>query len=445
MTVAPGVAAMVDHDEIAAARHALGRHLAHLRKDAGHTQHALARLVQYGRSSVANTETGRQHPERSFWSRCDAVLRTGGVLTAEYDRIADLDHQHRHRPAPPPADPGPATDAAAVWWEHKERITARRSALTVTADDDARLAHLEHEVRQAIGDNERLPPATLVARLRPLRVSVNQLMSARQHPPQRARLYTAAAHLSGLLAALALDLRAFPVAHAYAAEAFDLAHAAGQPDTQAWARATQSLVAYYTGKHRDALAYAEDGLRHAGAGPHLIRLTINGQARALAHLGDRRGVRQAVDRTFALLPEQPADGQVSTSLTLGPYCPTRAAANAATAYLVLGDTTGVVDQLTAAVAAFDAAQLRGPQALSRLDLATAHARAGDLDHAAGLALEALSLTAEYRFESVYQRTRQFLAAAHPFGRHSRLQDVADLFTELTRPGSPPPPGLRSPT
>ncbi|MBQ1022959.1 helix-turn-helix domain-containing protein [Micromonospora sp. C95] len=436
---------MVDHDEIAAARRALGRHLAHLRKDAGHTQHGLARLVRYGRSSVANTETGRQHPERSFWSRCDAVLRTGGVLTAEYDRIADVDHQHRHRPAPPPAGPSTATDAGALWWEHEERITARRSALTVPADNDARLAHLEHEVRQAISDNERLPPATLVSRLRPLRVSVDQLMAARQHPPQRARLYTAAAHLSGLLATLALDLRAFPVARAYAAEAFDLAHAAGQPDTQAWARATQSLVAYYTGMHRDALAFAEDGLRHAGAGPHRLRLTINGQARALAHLGDRRGVHQAVDRAFALLLEHPADGQVSTSLTLGPYCPTRAAANAATAHLVLGDATGVIEDLTAAVAAFDAAQLRGPQALSRLDLATAHARAGDLDHAAGLALEALSLTAEHCFESVYQRTRQFLAAAHTFGRHPRLQDVADLFTELTHPGSPPPPGLRSPT
>ncbi|GAB3849100.1 hypothetical protein GCM10029963_32980 [Micromonospora andamanensis] len=68
---------MVDPDEINAARRALGRRLAHMRKDAGHTQHGLARLVQYGRSSIANTETGRQHPERPFWARCDQVLRTG--------------------------------------------------------------------------------------------------------------------------------------------------------------------------------------------------------------------------------------------------------------------------------------------------------------------------------------------------------------------------------
>ncbi|MFF3868894.1 helix-turn-helix domain-containing protein [Micromonospora sp. NPDC001898] len=250
---------MADHDEINAARRALGRHLAHLRKDAGHTQHRLARLVQYGRSSVANTETGRQHPERPFWTRCDQALRTGGVLTAEYDRIADLNH--RRRPAAPDSR---ISDSAAVWWEPEDTITARRTTLTTATDDDARLARLEHEIRQAIADNERCPPATLVARLRPLRACVDQLMAARQHPPQRVRLYSAAAHLSGLLAALALDLRAFRVAHAYAAEAFDLAHAARQPDTRAWARATQSLIAFYTGNHRDALAYAEDGLRHAG-------------------------------------------------------------------------------------------------------------------------------------------------------------------------------------
>ncbi|WP_194823106.1 helix-turn-helix transcriptional regulator [Micromonospora sp. S-DT3-3-22] len=430
---------MVDHDELTAARRALGRHLAHLRKDAGHTQHGLARLVQYGRSSVANTETGRQHPERPFWTRCDQVLRTGGVLTAEYDRIVDL-HHRRHRPA----DPSGSTSAAA-WWEPEDAITARRSALTTATDDDIRLTHLEDEVRQAIADNERCPPATLVARLRPLRVCVDQLMDARQHPPQRARLHTAAAHLSGLLAALALDLRAFRVAHAYAAEAFDLAHAAEQPDTQAWARATQSLISFYTGHHRDALAYAEDGLRHAGTGPHRIRLTVNGQARALAHLGDRAGVDQAVGQAFDLLAQHPSDGKVSTSLTLGPYCPTRAAANAATAYLALGQTTDVAGHLTTAIAAFDTAQLRGPQALSRLDLATAHLYAGDPDQAAELALQALALTAEHRFESVHQRTHQFLTAAHPLRHHRRIQDVADLLANRAHPHTPPPAGLRSPT
>ncbi|GIJ29786.1 hypothetical protein Vqi01_49480 [Micromonospora qiuiae] len=86
---------MADSDEIKTAWSHLGRTLAQLRVAAGHTQHGFARLVQYGRSSVANTETGRQQPDRAFWVRCDSVLQTGGVLAEEYDRIVFLARQRQ--------------------------------------------------------------------------------------------------------------------------------------------------------------------------------------------------------------------------------------------------------------------------------------------------------------------------------------------------------------
>jgi hypothetical protein len=69
------------------ARVALGRRLAELRRAAGYTQHGLAPLTLYGRSTVANVELGRQSVGRDFWVRCDDALRTGGVLAAEYDQI----------------------------------------------------------------------------------------------------------------------------------------------------------------------------------------------------------------------------------------------------------------------------------------------------------------------------------------------------------------------
>ncbi|MGC5332836.1 helix-turn-helix domain-containing protein [Micromonospora sp. DT62] len=447
---------MANSDETKTARCALGRQLAELRKAAGHTQHGLARLVQYGRSSVASTETGHQYPDREFWVRCDSTLQTGGKLVAEYDRIAE----HRRRSAlqvvgpasrpmalSPTSFDAPRADDAAGLWEHVDSIDARRLALKAAVDDDARLSYLETEIRQAIHDNERLAPAILTTRMRPLRAYVDQLMAGRQHPPQRARLYTAAAHLSGLLAALALDLGAFRVAHAYAAEAFDLADAASEPETQAWARATQSLIAFYTGEYHDALAYAQDGLRRAGTSPQRIRLTINGQARALARLGDRYGVDSAVDRAFAMLSDHPSVTQVSTSLALGPYCEARTAANAATAYLALGRTADVDDHLTVAIAAFDTAGLRGPQALSRLDLATVHLHTDDPEpeQAATLAMQALTLTADQRLESVHQRARQFLAVARPFARQPQLRQVADLLAERTQVSIATPPALPSPS
>ncbi|MEU8388842.1 helix-turn-helix transcriptional regulator [Micromonospora sp. NPDC048843] len=267
---------MGDSDEISAARRALGRRLAHLRKAAGLTQHGLAPLVRYARSSIASIETGRQHPDRRFWNRCDTILRTGGALTAEYARIIEL-VLHRQRAHATPADTAAASGD--VLWEPEECISARRSALIGATADDARLTRLELEIQRAITDTERVAPSTLVARLRPLRACVDELMAAIQHPPQRARLYTAAAHLSGLLATLALDLRAFRLARAYAAEVSDLAVAAEQPDILAWAHATQNLIANHTGDPQEALTDAAGGRRQVGESPHRIRVVINGLPR----------------------------------------------------------------------------------------------------------------------------------------------------------------------
>ncbi|MEU5725028.1 helix-turn-helix transcriptional regulator [Micromonospora sp. NPDC047738] len=449
---------MADNDEVKAARRDLGRQLAQLRKAAGHTQHGFARLVQYGRSSVANTETGHQYPDRAFWTRCDTILQTGGVLAEEYDRIAECARQQRRRSAIHGTAPwpvaathtrpdAPGADDGSALWEHEGSIGARRLALKSCNDDDARLAYLEDEVGRAVTDNERLTPAVLLARMRPLRPYVDQLMGGRQHPPHRVRLYGVAAHMSGLLGTLALDLGAFRVAHAYAAEAFDLADAAQQRDVQAWARATQSLIAFYAGDFHDALAYAQDGLCRAGTGPHSIRLTINGKARALARLGDRYGVDKAVDQAFTALSDYPSGSQVSASLALGPYCQARTAANAATAYLALGCGTDVTTHLTTAIDAFDAAALRGPQALSRLDLATAHLRGDnpEPEQASSLALEALTLTADQRYESVNQRARQFLATARPFAQQPQLRQVAELLYNRTQIGARTPPALPSPS
>ncbi|WBB82093.1 helix-turn-helix transcriptional regulator [Micromonospora sp. WMMD882] len=71
----------------------LGRQLAHLRSAAGLTQHTLAPLVHYGRSTIANVEVGRQRTPRRFWERCDEALETGGQLTNAYDQIIELRQQ----------------------------------------------------------------------------------------------------------------------------------------------------------------------------------------------------------------------------------------------------------------------------------------------------------------------------------------------------------------
>src|SRR2546430_693550 len=118
-------------------------------------------------------------------------------------------------------------------------------------------------------------------------------------------------------------------------------------------RRRRRLIASCAGDYHEALAYARDGQQRAPHSPHGVRLAINGEARALARLGDAYGVDAAVDRGFTLLGDFPTSEQVSTSMTLGPYCAARVGANPATAHLAPRQAAPVEPDGTPAVAAVD--------------------------------------------------------------------------------------------
>ncbi len=78
---------MSDSYNIAAMQRELGHQLAALRRQAGLTQHGLAALAGFSRSTVSLAEIGRQSQAREFWEACDKALDTGGVLAAGMDQI----------------------------------------------------------------------------------------------------------------------------------------------------------------------------------------------------------------------------------------------------------------------------------------------------------------------------------------------------------------------
>ena len=330
-------------------------------------------------------------------------------------------------------DPGITSTSSAPAIDDPWDIEQRRARLASLTVDEAKLRYLESSALSAISESERQPPLELALRIRGLRLHVEELMKAAQHPPQRARLYAVATYLSGLLGALALDLGRSESARAYAQEAFDLAEAADQPSLQSWARAAQSLVEYYGHNYHDALAYARDGQRFARGGPQSVRLAVNGEARALSRMGDRYGVDEAVNRGLALLECLPAPDGLSPSLAVGVYCKARASANAATAYLAIATPIRIDEFALQALPAFDEAQLHGPQALTRLDLATAalmHADA-DPEQACQLVTEAIAITDREQFDSVGQRSREFLRLAHRWSKTAAMRDVAELVNART--------------
>ena len=78
---------MSDSGNIAAMQRELGRQLAAQRREAGLTQHDLAALAGFSRTTVSMAEIGRQSQAREFWEACDKALDTGGALTAGADQI----------------------------------------------------------------------------------------------------------------------------------------------------------------------------------------------------------------------------------------------------------------------------------------------------------------------------------------------------------------------
>src|SRR5690242_14233089 len=123
MALNPGNSGGPQQNQGSGGRLPIGRRLAQLRQAAGLTRHDLAPLVCYGRSTVANTETGRQRPDRTFWLRCDEVLAADGILVAAYDQaIAHERLQRREQAADGVASSGPMdADAARIASQQGER------------------------------------------------------------------------------------------------------------------------------------------------------------------------------------------------------------------------------------------------------------------------------------------------------------------------------------
>ncbi|HSV64948.1 MAG TPA: helix-turn-helix transcriptional regulator [Mycobacteriales bacterium] len=90
---------MIDPTEITATRRALGQRLANYRKAAGLNQHQLAPHTHYGRSTIANVETGRQNVPRDFWERCERALNADGQLLAAADHLQALVCRQREETA----------------------------------------------------------------------------------------------------------------------------------------------------------------------------------------------------------------------------------------------------------------------------------------------------------------------------------------------------------
>ncbi|SFE22833.1 hypothetical protein SAMN04487819_109237 [Actinopolyspora alba] len=138
----------------------------------------------------------------------------------------------------------------------------------------------------------------------------------------------------------------------------------------------------------------------------------------------------AVGQALSLLDHHEISPELTPCLSFEPYGYARLAANAATAYVPLGDTERVLHYTGDVDTAVEQADSDWSRALVRLDVATAllHQPDPDLEHALALGTESVRICADYPIRSVWQRAHTLYGLAQRWAGDARVTE----FTEVLR-------------
>jgi ATP/maltotriose-dependent transcriptional regulator MalT len=311
-------------------------------------------------------------------------------------------------------------------WDDPDDVWLQLHELQQSNIGEGQLQLLERQIGRFIDDYEQLGPTKLGPSVARLRHQVHDLLRGSQLLHLRYRLYRAAAKISGMLGYMAINTGNFRLANAYCEEALHLAVEADATDLQIWVSGTESLGAYYQGEYLRAYELAARGRQLAPTNPQSIRLLSNGEARALAQLGDHTGAEQALGQAQTLLEKHDIDPALTACISFEPYGYSRFAANAATAYVPLGNTEQVLHYTGDIEPEVEHSDSDWSRALVRLDIATALLRQNDadLEQALQLAQEALQVCSDRPIRSVWQRALTVHRSAQRWTSDPRVSEFS---------------------
>ncbi|HEX8927479.1 MAG TPA: hypothetical protein VGA45_01080 [Actinomycetota bacterium] len=325
-----------------------------------------------------------------------------------------------------------------VWTGLGAVLESVRLTLRVEGPAGGPVSHeqLELAVEQYARGYWSTPAGELFGQVRQCRQLVEGMLDQCQPTGSRQHLHLVAGWLSALLGNLSFHLSDYSAARTHLATAGRLGQEAGHNGLVAWVRGAQSMVELYDDRPEEALRLAREG--QALAPNPLVRAQLAswGEARALARMGERRGVLEAIARGSRAI--ESSDGDCSPggvfSFSVGEfeqYCGT------ACLWLDLPDEAkrhaGHAFQLRDTIAA---------KALARLDIATASGRLGDPVEAGQIGAEVLQMPAEYLIDPIVRRATEL---ARSLRRHGSLAEVRDFNERLAAlvAASRHPPAARS--
>ncbi|WP_250289493.1 helix-turn-helix domain-containing protein [Frankia sp. CiP1_Cm_nod1] len=309
-------------------------------------------------------------------------------------------------------------------------ILERLGAATV---DPLVLEQLADDVARLSLDYIAGPPEAVLADTIDTRTRVLALLDQARRPAQIHDLYLIAGQLSGILAYGAIDLGKPGPAMTHARTALMCADLAGHTDLAVWARGTQSLIARFANRHREALQYIHAGMALRPTGAGLARI-VSGEAQCLAHLGDIAGTRAALAAAADASDHDTPPSDIETGLFTFPRAMQYYYAGGSLIWLP--DNTGAADAeqaITTAITLFTTGpadqRFVADEILAHVYLATARLLRGNIDGVTDALRPVLTIPPQQRV-SWHRRRLDRIAALLDAPRYRTSTTAADLRHEI---------------
>jgi transcriptional regulator with XRE-family HTH domain/tetratricopeptide (TPR) repeat protein len=334
----------------------------------------------------------------------------------------------------------PFKDSDRLGWSARAAARAVVTAIAEESQDfgewadtsnvgDATLEQYAAQVRQLARDYVYAAPYPLMLEARRLRDRVFARLQGHQRPVQTRDLYLIGARVCGVLAWISGDLDCQRAAQTHAWTAWVCAEQANHDGARAWVRAAQSKLAYWDARHAESAQLAEEGLRWTAPGS-VPALLASQMARALARAGRPGDAGLALSR--ARTERERAAGEDDLGGAFG-LTDAQYHYMAGTTQLWRHQPAEAIAESAEAIELFQGRRPGqphyGPEALTRIDQASAFLQQGDLDGAHAALRPVLSLPPDLRLELLTQNlglTRQ--ALAHPMFRDAAL--ARELLEEI---------------
>jgi tetratricopeptide (TPR) repeat protein len=346
---------------------------------------------------------------------------------------------------PPTADVVPRERNPFSTFDRQVTMAARRAAHFTALAEAGNLGpetfeQLRDDVSRLANAYISQPVVAIIGDLVETQDSIFTLLEGRQKPGQSRDLYLLAGVVSGLIAKTSHDLARYHEAMTQARSVFVCADNAGHDGLRSFARALQSLVAYWAGRPQEAVRYAQAGAELATNVTGTLRAWLPAlEARAWAQLGDAGEATQAVERAQAARDRvAPDDLDAIGGLLTFPRAKQHYYAAGAFVH-VEGGSGRAEDEATKALSLYDreSPEVRAfsDEAGSRAELALARVHRGQLEGAGEALSPVLDLPPERRIGGivtsaarVHEALRSPQHAASPVAR--LLREEIETFCQL---------------